>query len=80
MILKLAGYLFTGPPRCQGGDRAWSARQALENEARGASTSWRRRPSMPRSSESVAALASALAKAQAELPHTAICPLTHVPS
>src|SRR5215831_623789 len=28
---------------------------------------WRRRPSMPRSSESVAALASALAKAQAEL-------------
>src|SRR2546426_2861178 len=29
--------------------------------------SWRRRPPMPRSSESVAALASALAKAQAEL-------------
>src|SRR3954470_10699532 len=29
--------------------------------------SWRRRPAMPRSSESVAALASALAKAQAEL-------------
>src|SRR5258707_14384796 len=28
---------------------------------------WRRRPPMPRSSESVAALASALAKAQAEL-------------
>src|SRR5258708_21808207 len=28
---------------------------------------WRRRPSMPRSSESVAALAAALAKAQAEL-------------
>src|SRR5436309_7012557 len=28
---------------------------------------WRRRPSMPRSSETVAALASALAKAQAEL-------------
>src|SRR6266540_2149012 len=28
---------------------------------------WRRRPAMPRSSESVAALASALAKAQAEL-------------
>src|SRR5499426_898059 len=32
-----------------------------------ASMCWRERPSMPRSSESVAALASALAKAQAEL-------------
>jgi len=40
---------------------------SARNPARLASISWRRRKAVQRSSESIAALASALAKAQAEL-------------
>src|SRR6266481_6145205 len=40
---------------------------SAQKRARSASMFWKRRRPMPRSSESVAALASALAKAQAEL-------------
>ena len=52
---------------CQGGDRPWGAGQALEVRRRELRCPGRRRSPMPRSSESVAALAAALAKAQAEL-------------
>ena len=52
---------------CQGGDRPWGAGQALEIGRRELRRPGRRRPPMHRSSESVAALACALAKAQAEL-------------
>ncbi len=51
----------------QGGDRAWRPGQALESRARSASNSLRWRPAMQRSSESIGAIAGALAKAQAEL-------------
>ena len=52
---------------CQGGDRARGAGQALEIGRGELRCPGRRRRPMHRSSESVAALASALAKAQAEL-------------
>ena len=48
-------------------DRPWRPGQTLKVEARSASTSLRRRRTVQRSSESIGAIAAALAKAQAEL-------------
>src|SRR4030088_663885 len=49
--------------------RRWATAsgQNAQNRAPSASTSWRRRPRVHRSSENVAAIATALAKAQTEL-------------
>ena len=52
---------------CQGGDRPWHPRQALEIRRREFRPPRARRAAMQRSSESIACLAAALAKAQVEL-------------
>ena len=52
---------------CQGGDRPWHPGQALEIRRRQLRPPQSRRAAMQRSSESIACLAAALAKAQAEL-------------
>ena len=53
--------------RCQGGHGSWHPGQTSINQARSASIWSRWRPAMHRSSENVAAIATALAKAQTEL-------------